>query len=81
MSSGALTLFVIGTVGSAIGAAIVIAVSARLRNEIGALMHTFDRAERALVPVVATVRTDRDRLEARLARFEADGSEDQLPRR
>jgi hypothetical protein len=51
------------------GAAVILVLSARLRREIADLFRSFDRAERALVPVVAIVRTDRDRLTARLARL------------
>jgi hypothetical protein len=52
---------------SVAGAAMILVLSARLRREIADLFRSFDRAERALVPLVATVRTDRDRLAARLA--------------
>jgi hypothetical protein len=51
------------------GAAVILVLSARLRREIADLFRSFDRAERALVPLVAIVRTDRDRLTARLARL------------
>ena len=35
----------------------------------------FDRTQRTLVPIVATVRSDRDRLRERLARLSEPGSE------
>lgn len=57
------------------GAATILVLSARLRREIADLFRSFDRAERALVPLVATVRTDRDRLAARLARLTEPGDE------
>jgi hypothetical protein len=37
-------------------------------------MRSFDTTERALVPLVAVVRTDRDRLAERLARLSDSGS-------
>ena len=49
--------------------------SSRLRHEIASLFRSFDRAERALVPLVATVQTDRDRLAARLARLTEPGTD------
>jgi hypothetical protein len=58
-----------------VGAATILVLSARLRREIADLFRSFDRAERALVPLVATVRTDRDRLAARLARLTEAGDE------
>ena len=57
------------------GAASILVLSARLRREIADLFRSFDRAERALVPLVATVRTDRDRLAARSARLTEPGAE------
>ena len=57
------------------GAATILVLSSRLRREISDLFRSFDRAERALVPVVATVRTDRDRLAARLERLTEPGSD------
>ena len=57
------------------GAATILVLSARLRREIADLFRSFDRAERALVPLVATVRTDRDRLAARLAQLTEPGDE------
>jgi hypothetical protein len=57
------------------GAATILVLSARLRREIADLFRSFDRAERALVPLAATVRTDRDRLAARLARLTEPGDE------
>ena len=58
-----------------VGAATILVLSSRLRREISDLFRSFDRAERALVPVVATVRTDRDRLAARLAQLTEPGDE------
>ena len=57
------------------GAATILVLSARLRREIADLFRTFDRAERALVPLVVTVQTDRDRLAARLARLTEPGDD------
>lgn len=57
------------------GAAAILVLSARLRGEIADLFRSFDRAERALAPVVATVRTDRDRLAARLAALTGPGND------
>jgi hypothetical protein len=50
-------------------------LSARLRREIAELFRSFDRAERTLVPLVATVQTDRDRLVARLAQLTEPGTD------
>ena len=50
-------------------------LSTRLRREITALFRSFDQAERALVPLVATVQTDRDRLAARLAQLTEPGTD------
>ena len=58
-----------------VGAATIIALSARLRREIADLFRAFDRAERALVPLVATVRSDRERLADRLAHLTDPGVE------
>jgi hypothetical protein len=58
-----------------VGAAAILVLSARLRGEIADLLRSFDRAERALTPVVATVRTDRDRLAARLAELAEPGND------
>lgn len=53
----------------------LIVLSARLRGEMDDLFGAFDRTQRTLVPLVATVRTDRDRLQERLARLSEPGSE------
>lgn len=74
MSATALTLLICGTLTAALGAALVIGLSSRLRHEISALMRSFDTTERALVPLIAVVRTDRDRLAERLARLSDSGS-------
>jgi len=60
------------------GTAALLAISNRLRDEIAALVRTFDHTQRTLVPIVAAVRTDRDRLHDRLARLSEPGS-DGLP--
>ena len=57
------------------GAGAILVLSARLRGEIADLFRSFDRAERALAPAVATVRTDRDRLAARLAALTEPGND------
>lgn len=74
MSTPALTLLICATLTAALGAALVIGISSRLRDEISALMRSFDKTERALVPLIAVVRTDRDRLAERLARLSTSGS-------
>lgn len=56
------------------GTVSLIALSGRLRAEMDDLFRTFDRTQRTLVPLVATVRSDRDRLERRLARLTGPGS-------
>ena len=56
------------------GAAAILLLSARLRREIATLLRSFDRAERALAPLVATVQTDRDRLAARLTQLTEPGT-------
>lgn len=50
-----------------LGAISIIIVSRRLRAEVGLLVASFDRTERLLVPLVATIRSDSDRLAERLA--------------
>ena len=70
----ALTLLICATITAALGAALVMGISSRLRDEISALMQSFDTTERALVPLIAVVRTDRDRLAERLARLSDSGS-------
>lgn len=74
MSTTALTLLICGTLTAAVGAALVIGISSRLRDEISVLIRSFDTTERALVPLIAVVRTDRDRLAERLARLCDSGS-------
>ena len=59
----------------AVGALAILMLSTRLRREITALFRSFDHAERVLVPLVATVQTDRDRLAARLARLTEPGTD------
>jgi hypothetical protein len=49
-----------------VGAATIVVLSSRLRHEIADLFRAFDRAERALTPLVVTVRSDRERLAERL---------------
>ena len=57
------------------GAVALILLSARLRREIADLFRAFDRADRVLVPLVVTVRSDRDRLADRLAQLTDPGAE------
>ncbi len=75
MDSSAIALLVSGAVVALICAAFVLVVSARLRDEIRALFRSFDRTERALVPVVVELRSDRDRLAERYQRLIDGGSE------
>jgi hypothetical protein len=58
-----------------VGAATILVLSARLRTEISDLFRAFDRAERALSPLVATVQTDRERLARRLAELAEPGQD------
>lgn len=51
------------------GTAALLVLSGRLRTEIDALLRSFDRTQRALVPLVVRTRTDRDRLAERLERL------------
>jgi hypothetical protein len=57
------------------GTVSVLVLSTRLRREIVELLAGFDRAERRLAPLVATVRADRERLAARLQRLTDAGTE------
>jgi hypothetical protein len=57
------------------GVAILLVLSTRLRREIVELLAVFDHAERRLTPLVATVRTDQERLAARLERLTDAGTE------
>jgi hypothetical protein len=66
MSAAIVSVIAVVTV---IGAASIILLSTRLRREIADLFRAFDRADRTLVPLVATVRSDRDRLAVRLAQL------------
>ena len=75
MSGSALTLFVVGVVVATFGAVAVVALSARIRREIQLLVGAFDATERKLQPLVAAVRTDRERLSTRLACLSEAGSE------
>lgn len=56
------------------GTVALIVLSGRLRGEMDDLFRTFDRTQRTLIPLVVTVRTDRDRLAARLAQLSEPGS-------
>lgn len=56
------------------GTVALIVLSARLRVEMDDLFRAFDRTQHTLVPLVATVRTDRDRLADRLTRLSEPGS-------
>lgn len=51
------------------GTIALVALSGRLRAEMDELFRAFDRTQRTVTPLVATVRTDRDRLRERLARL------------
>ena len=70
MTPAIVTLLAVITV---LGAAAIIVLSARLRDVMAQMFRAFDRAERNLVPVIATVRTDRDRLAERLERLTEAG--------
>ena len=72
MSAAIVSVIAVVTVA---GAVALMLLSARLRREIGDLFRAFDRAERTLVPLVVTVRSDRDRLADRLARLTDPGAE------
>lgn len=78
MSSAATTILGITLFVVLVGVVALVVISARLREEIQRLLRAFDRTERALVPLVVEVRTDRDRLAERLERL-SDGGPD--PRR
>ncbi len=65
MSAAIVSVIAVVTVA---GAVALVLLSARLRHEIADLFRAFDRTERTLVPLVVTVRSDRDRLADRLAR-------------
>ena len=62
------------------GAAALLVLSGKLRTEVDALLRSFDRTHRALVPVVVEVRSDRDRLAERLERL-TDGADPDSTRR
>jgi hypothetical protein len=55
------------------GITTILVLSSRLRSEIADLLAVFDHTERRLTPLVATVRTDRERLAARLERLTEPG--------
>jgi hypothetical protein len=71
MSAAIVSVIAVVTVA---GAVALVLLSARLRREIADLFRAFDRAERTLVPLVVTVRSDRDRLADRLARLTDPGA-------
>ncbi|MBK5288186.1 MAG: hypothetical protein JJE46_06940 [Acidimicrobiia bacterium] len=75
MSSSAATILGITLFLAIIGVTLLFVVSAKLRAEIQQLFRAFDRSERALVPLVIEVRTDRDRLAERLERLSDTGSD------
>jgi hypothetical protein len=56
------------------GTLTLIVLSGRLRAEMDDLVRSFDHAQRALLPLVAIVRADRDRLADRLSRISEPGS-------
>jgi hypothetical protein len=57
----------------AAGAASILVLSTRLRREIAELFRSFERAQREITPLVATVQADRDRLAAGLDRLTDPG--------
>ena len=80
MDSSAIALLVSGAVVALIGAAFVLVVSARLRDEIRSLFRAFDRTERNHAcgqerEGRTELRTDRDRLAERYQRLIDGGSE------
>jgi hypothetical protein len=56
------------------GTAALVVLGTRVREEIRRLVRAFDHADRALVPLVAAVRSDRDRLVAHAAPLTDAGS-------
>jgi hypothetical protein len=72
MSAAIVSVIAVVTVAGAVGLMIL---SARLRREVADLFRAFDRAERTHVPLVVTVRSDRDRLAERLERLTDPGAE------
>ena len=81
MSATAATVAGIIAVLVPLGGVALLRVSARLRAEIDDLLGTFDRAQRAVTPLVVTVRTDRDRLAERLEHLTDLGTETDPNRR
>lgn len=69
MSAPVTSILVLVALLCIVGVTLLALTSARLRAEIQDLVRTFDRTERTLVPLVVTVRTDRDRLAERLERL------------
>ena len=81
MSAPAITILVLAAALCAVCVTLLVVTSARLRAEIQALFHAFDHTERTVVPLVALVRTDRDRLAERLEQLTDPGFGTDLPRR
>ena len=75
MSSSAATILGITLFLAITGATLLVVISAKLRDEIQRLFRAFDRSERALVPLVIEVRTNRDRLAERLERLTDAGTD------
>lgn len=73
MSAPATSILVIVAVLCVCGVTLLAITSARLRAEIQDLLRTFDRTQRTLVPLLVTVRTDRDRLAERLEHLSDPG--------
>lgn len=81
MSAPAITILVLAAGLCAVGVALLVITSARLRSEIQSLFSAFERTERTVVPLVASVRTERDRLAARLEALSDPGSGTNVPHR
>ncbi len=75
MIVGVIVLLIIG------GGIALFSASTHVRAEIEALRASFDGSQDSLLPLVATLRTDRDRLSARLAELTEPGTETRGPRR
>ena len=81
MSAPAITILVLAAGLCAVGVTLLVITSARLRTEIQSLFGAFDRTERLVVPLVATVQAERDRLAARLEQLCDPGFGTNVPHR